>query len=118
LLAGLDSDTFTVRQKATRELQALGELARPALKRALEKTSSIEVRQRAEKLLRNPKDLTPDQLRGIRAVEVLERIATPEARSVLEALAKGLPEARLTEEAKAALKRLSPALLAKPLARP
>ena len=37
---------------------------------------------------------------------VLERIGSPDARRVLEALAKGVPEARLTREAKAALERL------------
>ncbi len=36
----------------------------------------------------------------------LERIGTPDARSVLEALAKGAPGARATEEAKDALTRL------------
>ena len=41
-----------------------------------------------------------------RAVEVLERVETEEARRVLEAMAKGVPEARLTREAKAALSRL------------
>jgi WD40 repeat protein len=47
----------------------------------------------------------PELLRHIRTVEVLERIATPAAREVLEALAKGAPAARLTREAKASLER-------------
>jgi hypothetical protein len=107
LLTDLDSDDFTVRQKATRELRALGDLARPALQKLLDKKASPEVRQRVEDLLKNPKDLTPDQLRGIRGVEVLEEIATPQARKMLETLATGFPGARLTQEAKAALKRLN-----------
>lgn len=41
-----------------------------------------------------------------RSVEVLERISTAPARDVLAALARGLPNARLTREAKASLKRL------------
>ena len=44
---------------------------------------------------------------GLRAVEVLERIGTPEARQVLAKLADGAPEARLTQEAKASLQRLA-----------
>jgi hypothetical protein len=40
-------------------------------------------------------------------VAVLERAGTPEARKVLEALAQGVAEARLTREAKAALGRLT-----------
>ena len=47
-----------------------------------------------------------DQFRVPRGVEVLERIGTREARRVLEAMARGMPESRLTGEAKAALARL------------
>ena len=42
----------------------------------------------------------------LRALEVLERIGTPEARQILLSLAKGAPEAALTQEAKASLERL------------
>jgi hypothetical protein len=45
-------------------------------------------------------------LRVLRAVEVLERIATSEARRLLADFAAGAAAARLTEEAKASLKRL------------
>jgi hypothetical protein len=39
-------------------------------------------------------------------VEVLERIASPDAQSLLKAWSAGPPPARLTREAKAALERL------------
>jgi hypothetical protein len=39
-------------------------------------------------------------------MEVLEHIGGAEARALLEEIAKGAPEAALTQEAKAALKRL------------
>jgi hypothetical protein len=45
-------------------------------------------------------------LRSLRAIEVLEHLATPEARQVLQKLAEGAPNVRLTREAKAALARL------------
>jgi hypothetical protein len=50
--------------------------------------------------------IEPETLRMLRAVEVLELAGTQEARAVLEALSKGAPEARLTRQAGAALKRL------------
>jgi len=45
-------------------------------------------------------------LRSSRAVWVLQRIGTPEAKAFLQALAKSHEFARLTREAKAALARL------------
>jgi WD40 repeat protein len=49
----------------------------------------------------------PEEIRGIRAVEVLEHIGNADARQVLEKLAAGAPEAWLTQEAKASLERLA-----------
>jgi hypothetical protein len=49
----------------------------------------------------------PELLRGVRAVEVLERAGTPEARQLLAALAGGAPGALLTREAAASLQRLA-----------
>ena len=46
-------------------------------------------------------------LRVLRAVEVLERFGTPEARQVLEVLALGAPEMQPTHEARASLERLT-----------
>jgi WD40 repeat protein len=109
LLADLDSDRFPVRERARRELQELGEGAIPGIETALAGDRSLEARQRMRQLLDRERTspLPTAMLQTLRAVEVLEWIATPEARQVLGTLATGMPEARLTHEAKAALGRLS-----------
>jgi hypothetical protein len=109
LLADLDDDEFEVRQKARAALEALGDAAEPALRKLLAGKPSLEVRRQAEAILRklHGKPLPPEQVRLLRALEALEHAGTPEARRVLEILAKGAPGARLTREAAAAAKRLA-----------
>ncbi len=109
LIAQLDSEQFEIRTQAEKELRQLSELAEPALRKALAGRPSLEARRRLEALLDQveSRTLTPEQLHFLRAVEVLEHSGTPEAKRVLERLAKGAPEARLTSEARASLKRLS-----------
>ena len=107
LLADLDREQFPVREAASAELAKLGESAVPALKRVLRQTPSLEVRRRVEQLLSRLEEWSPERLRILRALEALEHGATPEARRLLEALAAGAPEARLTQEAKASLLRLA-----------
>jgi hypothetical protein len=107
-LADLDSDRFAVRQRAGEELEKFGELAGPAFEKVLAGRPSAEVRRQVEKLAaRCAPAGTPERLRALRAVEVLEYVGTAEARRLLETLAEGAPEARLTREAKASLERLS-----------
>jgi WD40 repeat protein len=108
LIADLDSDDFTVRQAANRELEQLGLLAEPELRQALKEVVSAEVRRRVAALLAFPSvgDVQPDFLRPMRAIQTLERIGSVEARRVLEAVAAGEPLADLTREAREALKRL------------
>jgi WD40 repeat protein len=109
LIADLDSAQFTVREKATKELEALDELAGPFLRKALEGDPPPELRKRARELLDRIEagGFSPEGLRAWRALEVLERIGTPESRRVLQTLAKGVPEARQTRGAKEALERLT-----------
>jgi hypothetical protein len=110
LLKGLDHDEFTARQQAEQELERMGEQAGPALRKALEDTlPSLEVRRRIERLVQklDGKMLPLEQLQAIRGLEVLENIRSPEARSFLIRIAAGAP-GRLTDEAKASLRRLPP----------
>jgi hypothetical protein len=103
-IADLDSEDFTVRQKATDELSNLGDAIAPALRGALQGKPSLETRRRVQSLLDQSRDWTPERLRVHRAIQVLERIGTKPAREVLQTLADGAPEARPTKEAKAALR--------------
>jgi hypothetical protein len=107
LLADLDSDDFAVRDKATKQLQKMGEAALPGLRKALAGQPPPELRRRAERLLDDLSGGTFEQLYTLRALEVLEHIGSPEARRLLETLGGGVPEARLTQEAKASLERLA-----------
>ena len=103
LLADLDSDAFAAREQATRELEKLGELAVPHLRKTLEDRPSLEMRRRIEDILTRQPAI---DLRLLRAIEILEHIGSDDARQLLRTLAQGAPEARLTQEARAALKRL------------
>jgi len=108
LIEDLDDNQFLARQHASEELEKLGEVAGPILEQTLRRPTNLEVQQRVERLLEKLSGpvSSPETLRAARAVEVLEKVATPEARKLLGALAKGASGAQLTEEAKAALARL------------
>jgi hypothetical protein len=108
LIADLDDDDFGARETATEALRQMGDLAQPAMRAALEKTGSAEVRRRLEKLLERLEDspVTADELMAVRGVEVLERIGSPAAKELLQQLAKGHESARVTREARSALERL------------
>jgi WD40 repeat protein len=109
LIADLDSDRFAERDKASKELERLGEVAEPELRLALKNPPSPEVRARIRTLLR--KLSGPSGARGrlqiLRAISVLERSRTAKARQALGELAKAAPGALLGKEAQAALERLT-----------
>ena len=110
LVAKLDASEFAEREKATEELQNLGCAAVPVLRQALKGEVSAEQRKRVEEVLAAvtaPAILSGDSLRQMRAVSVLERAATADARKLLSELAAGNPEARLTKEAAEAAVRMS-----------
>jgi WD40 repeat protein len=109
LVADLGHERYAVRQQATRELEQLGDVAEAALQQALEGKPALEMGRRVDQLLQKLEGpiASPELLRALRAVEVMERAGTPEARQLLEPLAGGAPGARLTQEARAALERLA-----------
>jgi hypothetical protein len=121
-LAKLDSDSFFVRQAAEKQLAGWQELAEPALREALKDKPSLEKRRRIERILATPPAVvrSPEVLRHLRAVRVLEYVAASgsdvtrpandaprlAAIGLLKKLAGGDPGARLTQEVTAALGRL------------
>ena len=94
------------RQKAANELEKLGDRAAAELRAALKDATTAETRQALQRLLDRIEAGTPETLRAIRAVEVLEHIATPAAREHLKTLAGGQAGAEPTVAATAAIKRL------------
>lgn len=110
LIADLDSEQFTVRDAAYKELEKMDDAARGVLRQALPRAASLELRRRIETLLSEPWVVrSPEKLRQIRAIRVLEQIGDAAARRVLERLVSGEAEARQTREASAALQRLKAA---------
>ena len=109
LIADLDSPRFGVRSRAAKELEQLGELAEPGLRKALASKPTPETRRQLTMLLDQvgSRPLSSEQLHVLRGVEVLEQTGTSGARQVLKVLTTGAPEARLTREAKASLERLA-----------
>jgi WD40 repeat protein len=107
LIQDLDNPKYAVRQKAAVELEQLGELAEAALRKTVQGKVTLELRRRVELLLAKVDQgiLPVDQLRSLRALTVLERIGSDEARHLVTAMAGGDPTAWLTQEAQAAVQR-------------
>lgn len=106
-VADLDQDDAERRERALFELQDLGPAAEEALLRRLAESPSAESRLRIQALLDGLKPIFPPPprlLRRLRAIRLLERIGTADAREMIGELAK---QPTLAEEAQAALDRLS-----------
>ncbi len=103
----LGSGQFPVRTRASAELQKSGVRAETELRAALGRAPDLETKRRIESLLERiaANEATPNPVPS-RAVEVLEAIATPEARKLLARWASGDPAAPLTVEARKASARL------------
>ncbi len=108
-IADLGDPAFKVREKAIADLLQLNREVVPLIDKALASGPVLEVQLRLKKIRSQLTSLllTSEALRLSRAVEVLERIATPEARRLLERLVGGAPGALTTTNARAALDRLA-----------
>jgi RNA polymerase sigma factor (sigma-70 family) len=106
LLTELDSSRFSARQRASEELEKLAEEVEPLVRKALREAPALETKKRLEQVLARLKEPGPERRRQLRALEVLELVATPAARELLNELAGGAPGAWLTRAAAAARDRL------------
>jgi WD40 repeat protein len=108
LILALDDNRFAAREKASRGLEAFGDTILTMLRQAQKSTESLEARNRLEHLIALAESRTsPGMLRDRRAIGVLERIGTPEARDLLESVARGVPDAAVTRDARASCDRLA-----------
>ena len=111
LIAGLNSPQFAKREAASQQLADLGVLATPFLRTALKANPAPEQRRRLE-LLVGPGDALPtprgEDLRGVCAVQVLERSDSILARKLLETLAHGADLAWQTRAALRSAGQFSP----------
>jgi WD40 repeat protein len=102
----LSSSMFAEREKATTELRALGDTILPHLRDARKNAKDTELRERLDRMIQelDQSAIANVLLQQVRAVEVLETIGTDDAKRILEKLARGEADSRLTREAKFALR--------------
>jgi hypothetical protein len=104
LAADFNNDSAAVRRKAMMELRTKhGEAALGALPQ----NGNVRRNNFGMSFEQKLRDLynTPERARDLKAVRILEAIGTPDARQVLEKLAKGAAAVSLTTAAKSALDR-------------
>jgi WD40 repeat protein len=107
LVALVDSDSYTIRNRATQDLESAGPQVEHVVLRALSDRPSPEAKARLEAILRNISSTTsPTCLRGIRGVQVLEHLDSSQAYDLLKVLASGSPNSPITQDALRALYRL------------
>jgi hypothetical protein len=101
----LGAKDYSKREEAMKHLRTYGQTIEPTLREAANRTSNAEQKKRLNELLSGYHSVasrTPEEIRAIRCVQVLERWKDPGAKKLLRELAKGEPSAILTQEARKA----------------
>lgn len=110
LISDLEDRRFPVREEAQQALSRVRRQAEGSLRNILAGQPARETRRRIEELLAEPSDLGialgMEKRRETRALAALERIATRDARRLLQSLADGARGEWLGEQAAVTLKRL------------
>jgi len=110
-VARLAHDDFDTRQSASQKLRELAPTAGLEIRRAAAKETDPEALYRLRQLLADatiPKSDPPVTVAQARWLELLERVNTPAARTIVERLTKGDPDAELTLDAVDTLHRMKP----------
>jgi Anaphase-promoting complex subunit 4 WD40 domain/WD domain, G-beta repeat len=108
LVTALDSEKYTIRDQAGKDLLAIGELAIVPLQRLLEKPPSAEAKERARLLLKKigVPTLTPERQRALDAIDLLEQVRTTAAIGLLEEIERDALIPQIRTEAHQALQRI------------
>ena len=113
LIEKLDSDTFADREAAYNKLVELGSRIAPDVRQAIDKhQDSTEIQARLRNLVQgweSDQPPTAEDLRQVRAVEALARLATPGAKALLELIADGQGEYAANRRAALVLEELEAA---------
>lgn len=110
LFKDLTNKNFTVRLKASKELERYGRWMEGRYREALARKPELEEQRRIELLLSNLTGgltLEQERMRVRRVMLILEQFNTPAARQVLQSLIDGAPEVELQAEARVSLERLA-----------
>ena len=104
LLFALNNRRFAVRDKAYKELEQMGEAVHSILQKAAQEPLQLETLRRVEALLERLRkaEASPELVFARRAIGLLERVGSREARQLLTTLAGGVPDAYLTRYARSA----------------
>src|SRR5262249_36498579 len=107
IVADLDDPVFAVREKASQDLDALGEAAVGGVRERVKAAPSAEVRRRAHSFLKTfgTATLSKARLWEARAFEWLSTLDTPEGTALVKNLAAGAAGAWRTEQAKQILNK-------------
>src|SRR5207245_1662957 len=91
LIQALDSNDAIAHEQAARELASLDGVAEPHLIKLLARSTTSRLRARVNALLEELENrpFPEETRRGLRAIEVLERIGTTDAREIVRSLAEG-----------------------------
>jgi WD40 repeat protein len=111
LIDELKDPDYRTREAAQKRLSEIRDLAADELAAVAKESSSAEQLERVNQLLVRMRaaETAPTRVRLFRAVEILERAGTADARRVLVTLSSGASESAISREAKLAVTRIDAA---------